>query len=211
MGGCQPKEPKLTNKFQRQIQLVKDINSKYSDNQCPEAKIVLLGDSNVGKTSIVGRFCLKKFIGNQPNTICADYLQEKIKTSNGKILKLHIWDTAGSEQYKALMPMYIREADGAIIVYDVSKEKSFESVHYWINELSKVLSIDKVILALAGNKSDISKEEKKISYTVAKKFADEYSMIFFETSALSGDGVNELFAKLSNKLIDNISQRKDIK
>jgi small GTP-binding protein len=106
-------------------------------------------------------------------------------------VKMHIWDTGGSEKFRSMISLYYKDAAAAIICYDVSDEKSFNSVHYWINEMHNNNNNDSenFVMALAGNKSDLDPAQKKISFQTAKELAKKHNMIFAESSAKTGEGV----------------------
>lgn len=123
-----------------------------------EAKVVLLGDSGVGKSSIAARFCKNTFSENYDVTIGGAYMQQTVNVK-GTIVKLHIWDTGGSDRFRSLVSMYYRDAMAAIVCYDLTNETSFQSVSYWTNEMQQKNNLDKFVIALAGNKSDIEQEK----------------------------------------------------
>jgi small GTP-binding protein len=131
-----------------------------------ESKIVLLGDSNVGKSSIAQRYCKNLFTGQHVITVGGAYLQQKVTLNNGTAVKLHIWDTGGQERFRSMANLYYRDANAAIITYDISNERTFESVNYWVEELKYKCDQDKLVLFLAGNKSDM--EDRKVHYATAK-------------------------------------------
>ena len=113
-------------------------------------------------------------------------------------VKLHIWDTGGQEQFRSMMSLYYRDADAALICFDLSNAKSFDSVAYWVGEMEKNCNNGRqdFVLALAGNKCDIEDSKKKIPISTAAEIAREQDMIYHETSAKTGEGVNELFLGL---------------
>jgi Ras-related protein Rab-21 len=115
-------------------------------------KVVLLGESNVGKTSILLRYTKNEFSLRQEVTVQTNCIDKIIYLTSTSV-KLSIWDTAGSEKYNALAPLYYRDADGAILVYDVTEEKSFDRIKYWVNELKKVVGHE-IKVAIVGNKID---------------------------------------------------------
>ena len=122
-----------------------------------QAKVVLIGNSGVGKTSIALRYLEGRFSLNPPATVGASYAERHFSYNDGTKLKLHIWDTGGSEKFRSMISLYYKDVTAAIICYDLSDEKSFNAVHYWINELINKSNndSDSFILALAGNKSDL--------------------------------------------------------
>jgi len=136
-----------------------------------EAKVVLLGDSGVGKSSIAQRFCKGVFQDTHDVTIGGAYLQQTVTLGQPTDpaptqVKMHIWDTGGSEKFRSMVSLYYKDAAAAIICYDISDEKSFNSVFYWINEMlnNNNADSDSFVLALCGNKSDIDYSVKKVSF-----------------------------------------------
>ncbi|CRG93323.1 ras-related protein Rab-5C, putative [Plasmodium gallinaceum] len=113
-------------------------------------------------------------------------------------IKFEIWDTAGQERYRSLAPMYYRGASAAVIVYDITNKKSFEGAKGWINELKSVHSND-IIIALAGNKNDLE-DSRVVDRELAESFANSNNILFIETSAKTGQNVNELFLRIAKKL-----------
>ena len=116
-----------------------------------QLKIVLLGKSLVGKTSIAQTFISDNSSLDNPSTVGVGYLSKAIELKTGTIIKFHIWDTAGQEKYRSLATTYFKGADAAILVYDITKKDTFEEVKFWRNEISKNTS-DNLILAVVGNK-----------------------------------------------------------
>ena len=165
-----------------------------------EAKIVLLGDVNVGKTSIASRYCKNSFNDHHINTIGGAYQQQKVVLGNGAMVKLHIWDTSGQERFRAMTNLYYRDAQVALLTYDVTSESSFSSIEFWIQQLKYKVENDNMILCLVGNKWDVEPNEKKVSREKGKSFAHENNMLFFETSAKTGEGVKDLFVTIANEV-----------
>lgn len=120
-------------------------------------------------------------------------------------MKLHIWDTGGSEKFRSMIKLYYKDAAAAIICYDVTDEKSFHSVHYWINQMNENASNSgegsNFVMALAGNKCDLDPSLIKIPLQTAVDLARKNNMIHAETSAKSGKGVQELFKKIAEKIV----------
>ena len=174
-------------------------NPKRQESKEFEVKICLLGDVNVGKTSIASRFCKNSFNDNYINTIGGAYQQQNITLNNGVKIKLHIWDTSGQDRFRSMTNLYYRDAQVAILTYDVTNEQSLESLNYWLNELNDKVEVDNMILCLAGNKNDVESSKKMIPTSKGKAFAEEHNMIFYETSAKTGAGVKELFQAIAAK------------
>ena len=194
--GCGESKQKANNSSKLQM---KKENQKKSEVKEFEVKICLLGDVNVGKTSIASRFCKNSFTDNYINTIGGAYQQQNIVLNNGAKIKLHIWDTSGQDRFRSMTNLYYRDAQVAILTYDVTNEQSLESLNYWLNELNDKVEIDNMVLCLAGNKSDIESSKRQVSTAKGKAFAEEHNMIFYETSAKTGAGVKELFQAIAVK------------
>ena len=158
-----------------------------------EYKIILVGDSGVGKTSI-----LKKFINNEFNedikcTINIDFFSKSIKIDKNLYTNLKIYDTAGQEKYRALIKQYYQGTDGIILVFDLTNENSFNKLKSWINEVSD--NTEKAQIILVGNKADLI--ERKIDEETAENFAKQRDMKYIETSAKEGTNILLLFEELA--------------
>jgi Ras-related protein Rab-22 len=162
-----------------------------------EVKLCLLGDSGVGKSSIVHRFVYDAFKQSMESTIGAAFLTKSI-TLDLVVYKYQIWDTAGQEKYRALAPMYYRGAAAAIVVYDITREDSFTAVKSWIRELKQYADAD-IVLAITGNKCDLE-ELREVTYTDAQTYANLQGAIFVETSAKTAINVSALFLEISKRL-----------
>jgi small GTP-binding protein len=168
-----------------------------------EIKIVLLGDPAVGKSSLVQRYCADKFEDKYKITIGGAYLQKEEKLKNGDTLKLHIWDTGGQEKFRSMASLYYKDAVAAILVYDVSNKESLESLDYWVKELKEKSYLNDLYIVLAGNKKD--KEGRTVSYEEAKKYSDENKFGgYFEVSAKSGEGIEELFTDIAKNVLKKL-------
>ncbi|KAK8746585.1 hypothetical protein OTU49_017091 [Cherax quadricarinatus] len=163
-------------------------------------KIVLLGEGCVGKTSLVLRYVEDKFNDRHITTLQASFLTKRINLS-GKRVNLAIWDTAGQERFHALGPIYYRESHGAVLVYDITDEDSFQKVKNWVRELRRMLGND-ICLVIAGNKIDMEKE-RHVSLEEAEAYAQEVGAFHFQTSAKQNKGVEELFIELTRRMLDN--------
>ncbi len=130
------------------------------DNDLEILKIVLIGESGVGKTSIISQFIDQIFQNDQQSTIGGTFSSKTVKCGNGKILKLEIWDTAGQERYRSVTKMFYKDANAAILVYDITNKFSFEELQkYWIEQVKESSSQD-IILAVVANKSDLIEQEQ---------------------------------------------------
>ncbi|KAJ3423403.1 ras-related protein rab-5c [Anaeramoeba flamelloides] len=159
-------------------------------------KIVVLGESAVGKTSILLRFYRNKYTAEIEPTIGATNFQKIINVGDYKI-QLLIWDTAGQERYHSLAQMYYRGAKGALVVYDVTNNDSFEKAKEWVEEIKNEGSPNAKI-ALVGNKIDLPNHT--VDKNEAKKYAKENNLFFFQTSAKMGEGINNAFVSLAKSL-----------
>ena len=160
-----------------------------------EVKIVLLGDSGVGKSSLAQRFVSNSFKAFSESTIGASFLS-KMMVVDGKPVKLQIWDTAGQEKYHSLAPMYYRGAAAAVLVYDRTQPASFARLKDWVRELQDQ-GPDNLLLSMAANKSDL---DHGAPTEAARQFADEIGAAFVETSAKEDENVTELFTELARRL-----------
>eukprot|EP01100_Stratorugosa_tubuloviscum_P012471 TRINITY_DN594_c0_g1_i5.p1 TRINITY_DN594_c0_g1~~TRINITY_DN594_c0_g1_i5.p1 ORF type:complete len:200 (-),score=84.16 TRINITY_DN594_c0_g1_i5:181-780(-) len=167
------------------------------NNKIFQFKLVLLGESGVGKSSIVLRFVKGQFLEKQENTIGAAFLTQTV-CLNDTTVKFEIWDTAGQERYHSLAPMYYRGAQAAIVVYDITSSDSFERAKNWVTELQSQGNSN-IVIALAGNKSDLA-SERKVTIKDAHSYADENGIFFIETSAKTSENVNDLFVDIAKKL-----------
>jgi len=164
-------------------------------------KLVLLGEAAVGKSSLVLRFVSNDFQENKEPTIGAAFLTQKCRLEN-RMIKFEIWDTAGQERFHSLAPMYYRNAQAAVVVYDITKSASLTKAQSWIKELQRQASPG-IIIALAGNKADLADEEdggRQVSFEEGKEYAQETGALFFETSAKTGAGVQELFTEIAKTI-----------
>jgi len=161
-------------------------------------KLVLLGESAVGKSSLVLRFVQNDFQEYRESTIGAAFLTQTVKIDDQTSIKFEIWDTAGQERYKSLAPMYYRNANCAVVVYDITSSASLEKAKVWIRELQKQADAQ-IVIALAGNKADLE-ERRQVPTEEAKRFAEEENLLFFETSAKNSINVEDIFTAIAKKL-----------
>uniref|UniRef100_A0A1A9WPK1 Ras-related protein Rab-21 n=1 Tax=Glossina brevipalpis TaxID=37001 RepID=A0A1A9WPK1_9MUSC len=167
-------------------------------------KVVLLGEGCVGKTSIVLRYVEDKFNPQHISTLQASFLTKKVNLDNGAKVQLNIWDTAGQERFHALGPIYYRGSHGAILVYDITDEDSFQKVKNWVKELKRMLGSD-IVLTIAGNKTDLE-EERTVPHDEALNYAESVGAHYFETSAKANENIEELFTELTKLMIEHVQQ-----
>lgn len=165
-------------------------------------KLVLLGDAAVGKSSSVERFVKNEFFEFQQPTIGAAFLTQTVQLDDC-LVKFEIWDTAGQERYRSLAPMYYRGAAAALVVYDITSHESFLGAKTWIEELQRQGSAD-IVIGLSGNKCDLE-SKREVSRTEAESYAQENGCIFFETSAKSGENVQQMFQQIATKLPKHVA------
>jgi len=161
-------------------------------------KIVLIGDSNVGKTALIHRFVEDSYIADQPNTIGVDFFAKKVQI-DGKTHSIQIWDTAGQERFKSMVKSYFRAASAALLVFDLTKKASFDHVNAWLATFQEDMD-PKAPIVLVGSKSDLL-EERVIAEKTAQSFATKLGFEYFEVSALSSEGVQDLFKSTVKKII----------
>ena len=165
-------------------------------------KVVLLGESGVGKTSIISQFTANKFNPRCPTSVSAQFISKIIKFPQyNKSIKFDIWDTVGQEKYRSLAKIFYKDALIIIFVYDITTEFSFTAIKdFWFKETNENAD-NEPILALVANKVDLYKDEK-ITNDMGKAYADEINAIFQNTSALSNSGIDKLFENLGNKFLN---------
>jgi len=171
------------------------------DSEPPLYKILLLGDSTVGKTCFLLRYMDDSFLDLHMATIGLDYRLKTMILEDQKIVKVQLWDTAGQDKFRAITRNYYKGASGIILLFDVTNIKSFENIKKWINEIKEEIS-EKVSIILIGNKID-NANERKISKEQGEKLASEIGVKFFETSAKTGEGINECVFYLVKKIFEN--------
>lgn len=160
-------------------------------------KLVLLGDTAVGKTSCVERFVKDGFFEFQQPTIGACFLTQTVALET-HVVKFEIWDTAGQERYRSLAPMYYRGASAALVVYDISSPSTLAVAKCCIEEIKEKGTNDEIILALAGNKVDME-TRRKVPTAEAQEYATNNGLIFMEISAKTGANVREIFESIARK------------
>ena len=169
-----------------------------SDDEVESLKIVLIGESGVGKTSIISQFIDQIFQDDQQSTIGGTFTTKTIKCSNGKTLKLEIWDTAGQERYRSVTKMFYKDANAVVLVYDITSKYSYEELQsYWIEQVKESCPKN-IILAIIANKADLV-EHEQVDEGEARNFAKELNAIFISTSAKSSEGINSLFEEIAKK------------
>jgi small GTP-binding protein len=171
-------------------------------------KLALLGDSSVGKTALCNSLMNLEFSEEKLSTIGIDKLETKFPLKNGTEIKLVLWDTAGQERFRSMALKTLRAVQGIVVVFDVTKRKTFESVNSWLEEIRECL--DNPCLILFGNKIDIDKKEWQVTKEEVEKFAGSLNLTYFETSAKTKQGLNEGFSFIVNKAYDRVKAQSGI-
>jgi len=165
----------------------------------------MLGDTNAGKTSLVLRFA-EGYYRQAPRaaTVGAFFITKRIQTSGGITCKVQIWDTAGQEQFRCMAPMYYKNAAAAIVCYEVTSRRSFDVMKEWLEELHRNVPAGSIVLFIAANKSDLIPSSDKSSLVSPKEGEDlaaEMGAIYMDTSAKTNDNVEELFRRVSERVL----------
>ena len=160
-------------------------------------KVVLVGDSFVGKTNIMSRYLKNEFHEDSKASVGVEFGSKQF-TIDGHTVKAQIWDTAGQERYKAITSAYYKGAKGAFIVYDITRKNSFESVERWVSDVTSVAD-KKITIVLIGNKSDLE-DQRQVTKEEAQDKANKLEIAFMETSAFSGDNLDKAFEMMMNEV-----------
>ena len=176
------------------------------DKSC---QILLIGDSLVGKTCLIQRYVNGTFKDDYITTVGLDY-HTKLEIINNLNVSVKLWDTAGQERFKALTPSFFRNAEGVVIAYDVTNSESFDNLKFWISSIKTNLFEKNIFIPIIiiGNKIDLE-DMREISKDVASTFAKENKFKYFETSAKTGEGVDEAFRDLINQVLANLDKNEE--
>ena len=170
-------------------------------------KIALLGDSRVGKSTIVNKFINLDFKDDLLSTIGSDRFETKFTLKNGEKIKLIIWDTAGQERFRSIALKALKAVQGVILVFDLTKRETFENVNKWIETANENLKTPNLVLF--GNKADLDKTMWKVTKEEAEDFAQKLNMKYFETSAKTRQGLEDGFSSITNDTYNRIKDTKD--
>ena len=168
------------------------------DDKC---QLLIIGNSTVGKTSILTRYSSKNFNENYLATVGVDFFS-KDETIDNKIIRVKIWDTAGQERYKSFTKCFFQKAQGIILVYDVTNQKSYKDLQYWIDSLKSNMykDISNVPIIIIGNKIDLPK--RVVNKETANSYANEHNFHYYETSAKTGEGIDLAIRELVKKVMN---------
>ena len=169
-------------------------------------KIIIVGDSGVGKSNILGRYINNEFKQDTKSTVGVEFASKKV-TVNDVNIKLQIWDTAGQERYRSITSAYYKGSKGCFIVYDITSSQSFENIEKWYEEISK--TGDKSLsIILIGNKCDLE-DERKVTIEMGENKARDINCPFFETSALNNIRIEEVFQKMAENIYNRFKNEKN--
>ena len=186
-------------------ELKRDLDTKSSlDDFDIKLKIMVLGESMVGKTSLITRYTNDKFGGRYLCTVGIAFQKKKIEKNNKNVL-LQIWDTAGQERFRNVTKNYFQTSQGFVLAYDINNKESFEKVQYWIEEI-KSNSEENIKCILIGTKCDLDKRE--VTEEEGKELGDKYGYQFLETSAKENININETFENLVSEIMSNFQDSK---
>ena len=170
-------------------------------------KILTLGDTLVGKSSIVLRFSDNRFDDNQLATIGIDYKTKYIKVKDASV-KVLLWDTAGQEKFRNIARQYYKGANGVLLIYDVCDRKSYERIGFWMDELKQNNEIEQLYIILVGNKIDLE-EKRVVTREEAEKYAEDNNINYLEVSAKTGEGILDLFNEVTKGTMDKVFNDQD--
>ena len=169
-------------------------------------KIIIVGNSGVGKSNILGRYIKNEFNEETKSTVGVEFASKKVNV-NGVNIKLQIWDTAGQERYRSITSAYYKGSKGCFIVYDITSSQSFENIEKWYEEISK--TGDKSLsIILIGNKCDLE-DERKVTIEMGENKARDINCPFFETSALNNIRIEEVFQKMAENIYNRFKNEKN--
>ena len=161
--------------------------------------LMLLGDGQVGKTSLILRLTGNEFNDSQLTTVGKESYIQQVNL-HGYELKMKIWDTAGQERFKSMSVQVIKNSDAVILVYAIDDRNSFNALDQWLNKLNDTIDISKKPIMIIGNKSDVESDKRVVTYEEGKKYADEKGYHFYETSAKNNINIKEAFDDIFEQL-----------
>ena len=175
-------------------------DDSISDSYDQKIKIMILGETLVGKTAIITRYTKKIFAENYLTTVGIDF-QNKQLNINGKKINVEIWDTAGQERFRNIAKTYFQSSDGFLLVYDITSKDSFNKLNDWYDQI-KLNAPENSKCIIAGNKSDLE-EKRQVKKEEGEKFASDNNLKFYETSAKDDKNINIVFELLSNEIVND--------
>jgi len=166
-------------------------------------KFILIGDSGSGKSCLLHYFLERRFKDDQKQTIGVEFGCKIINYQENKKIKLQLWDTAGLERYRAVSKSYYRHAIGCMLLYDVNDRKTFEHLTEWLDDVQSLARSD-ICICVVGNKVDSDKGRRQVSLLEASEFAQKHGCLFMETSARTGENVDEAFSAVLHRILQRI-------
>lgn len=166
-------------------------------------RLILIGDTTVGKSCLLRYFCDGKFAEISDPTVGVDFFARLMEVSDGTRIKLQLWDTAGQERFRSITKSYYRNSVGVVLVYDTTSRPSFDSIHLWMVEAKRHIEPHSATFLLVGSKSDCL-EDRKVPEEEAARFARHHCMRHIETSSLRGSNVEEAFLMITQEIFDKI-------
>jgi len=165
-------------------------------------KVILIGDSGVGKTNIMSKFLKNQFLENSKATVGVEFGSKLFIHENHKI-KAQIWDTAGQEKYKAITGAYYKGSKGALVIYDITRKDTFSNIDKWVNDL-KTTGDPKITIIIIGNKNDLA-DRRQVTKEEGEERAKSFGCAFLETSAFSGDNIDKAFDIMVKEIYEKFS------
>ena len=165
-------------------------------------KVILIGDSGVGKTNIMSKFLKNQFLENSKATVGVEFGSKLFIHENHKI-KAQIWDTAGQEKYKAITGAYYKGSKGALVIYDITRKDTFANIEKWVNDL-KTTGDPKITIIIIGNKNDLA-DKRQVTKEEGEEKAKSFGCAFLETSAFSGDNIDKAFDIMVKEIYEKFS------
>jgi len=176
--------------------------SRVPPREVVRIKVISMGESGVGKSCIIKRYCEEQFQTRYVSTIGVDFGVKPVDV-DGVETKVNFWDLAGAPEFFEVRNEFYKDTQGAILVFDVSKKQSFDALGAWVKELTKYAGKRKIEVAVCANKTDLSK--RVVSEREAKDWAQRHGYMFYETSASSGENVEGMFKELFRKIVSNVN------
>ena len=183
-----------------------DSQNQKSENYEKILKMVIIGDSNVGKTKICCKYLYNEFTNDTKSTVGVDLFSKSMLVNDIKI-KLNIWDTAGQERYHSVTTAYYKGSNGCFIVYDITDKNSFDNVEKWYEEVKKIADKD-ILIILIGNKNDLE-NEREVTIEMGKKKAENLKCPFFETSALTNYQIDVAFQEITQEILNKLQNEEE--
>ena len=167
-------------------------------------KITFIGESSVGKTSIITRFLQNIFFENYECTIVAEEKKKILNLDNNNLAELQIWDTAGEERFRTITKQFYKDAYGAFVIYDITNKESFTKIEHWIKDINDSAPKD-IVIGIVGNKNDI-KNKRVVEYEEGENYSNKINALFFEVSAQNGNNVDAAFQQMAYKIYEKVQK-----